>query len=409
MLLKLQNKKVGIMLRNACLTVMGIFGAIFSLQAQAENKKEIQWHGFVAQGAIDANGSNFVNDDESTSLALTELGINASFQLTNDIRLAGQATYLDGGNRYPDGFSLDYLLIDWSLFSNEKWQTNLYIGRIKNYHWLYSATRDVPMTRPSIILPQSVYFDATRNLSIGGDGAALTAKYFSESYGDFDFNISSSESDISAEQSSILLGPKSQGKLKHQKDLQASIYWQPDMSSWRFGLAVTDADFSYQSGSLSDFLDGTIDLKRYYFNGEYHGEHWTFSYELLQETMEINGLLSNDFTRKPTGQGGFAQVEYLYNADVKILARAEHYYADRKDKTGKKLNQASGGFIPQHFGYQHEFVIGTTVDLATNLQLQLEHHWIKGTARLTPVVIPNPSVNDDEYWQLAAIQFVYWF
>ncbi|GHG04414.1 hypothetical protein [Thalassotalea marina] len=397
------------MLRNFWLALTGAYCSVVSYHALADNEQKVQWHGFVAQGAIDADGSNFVNDDESASLALTELGINASYQLTNDIRLAGQATYLNGGNRYPDGFSLDYFLVDWSVFSNEKWQTNLYIGRIKNYHWLYSATRDVPMTRPSIILPQSVYFDATRNLSIGGDGAALTAKYFSDSYGDFDFNISSSESDISSEQSRILLGPKSQGKLKHNKDLQTSIYWQPDMSSWRFGLALTDADFSYLSGDFSGFLDGTIGLKRYYFNGEYHGEKWTFSYELLQETMEINGLLSKNFTRKPTGQGGFAQVEYLYNSDVKILARAEHYYADRKDKTGTKLNQISGGTIPQHFGYQHEFVVGTTVDLATNLQLQLEHHWIKGTARLTPVVIPNSEVNDDEYWQLAAIQFVYWF
>ena len=382
---------------------------LVSTYTKADTDQTVQLHGFFAQGVIDANGSNFVNNDESLSTELTEIGVNASYQWTNDIRIAGQAAYLNGGNRYADGFIIDYLLVDWSLFSSERWQTNLYLGRIKNYHWLYSSTRDVPMTRPSIILPQSVYFDATRNMSIGGDGAALTAKYFSEDYGDFDFNVSSSKSDISDEQARILLGPRSTGDLNHERDFQASVYWQPQMSSWRFGLALTDADFKYKQRQLGSFVDGSIELKRYYTNGEYQGEKWTFSYELLQETMGIDGLLYNSFNREATGQGGFAQLEYLYDSDVKIMARAEHYYANKDDKSGRKLEQATNGLLPRHFGYQHEFVVGMTIDLATNLQVQLEHHWLKGTARLTPVVSPDPTANDEEYWQLAAMQFVYWF
>ncbi|WP_286234496.1 hypothetical protein [Thalassotalea sediminis] len=369
----------------------------------------VQLHGFIAQGLIDVDGSNYVNDDEKISTELTELGINASYQFSDRLRFSGQAVYLNGGNRYADGLHIDYLLMDWSAFTNDKWQVNLYLGRIKNYHWLYSSTRDVPMTRPSIILPQSVYFDATRNMSVGGDGGAITAKYFSDEFGDFDFRVSSSFSSISDEQARIILGPFSDGDLTHETDLQASIYWAPTLSNWRFGLAITDANFEYQKKRQSYFTSGDLALTRNYFNGEYQGQNWTFSFELLQEKMKLEGFLHDAFVQQKTGQGGFAQLEYIYDSEIKLLGRLEHFYADKNDKTGTKLEASTLGGVPKHFGYQHEAVVGATFDVANNVQIQLEHHWVKGTARLTPVVLPNPTVNSHEYWQISALQVVYWF
>lgn len=381
---------------------------LLNIQAQGFNDT-IQIHGFIAQGAIDVDGSNYVNDDQSASLELTEIGLNASFQYSDTLRFAGQAVYLDGGNRYADGLHVDYLLMDWSFLSNENWQANLYLGRIKNYHWLYSSARDVPMTRPSILLPQSVYFDATRNMSVGGDGAAVTFKYFDDNFGDFDFNLSSSMSPISDEQTDILMGQFSNGDLEHEEDLQVSLYWQPQLSLWRFGFAMTDAEFEYEKEGVSLFSDGEISLTRFYFNGEYQLDSVGFSFELLQEKMEIDGLLDTEFERDTTGQGGFIQLEYQHPNQMKLLARLEHYYADKDDKSGRKLEESTYGFVPKYFGYQHEAVVGLSYNMSANTQIQLEHHWVKGTARLTPVVLPEPSSNKQEYWQMAAVQFIYWF
>jgi hypothetical protein len=41
---------------------------------------------------------------------------------------------------------------------------------------LYNTTRDVPFTRPSIILPQSIYFERTRNLTVSADGGEIYAR-----------------------------------------------------------------------------------------------------------------------------------------------------------------------------------------------------------------------------------------
>ena len=95
---------------------------------------DLKLHGFVAQGLIQSNESNFVNDDGDISTRLTEVGINASYRIHPKLRVAGQGIYLNGGNRYPEGARIDYLFLDWQLLNIPNWQVDMHIGRYKNYH-----------------------------------------------------------------------------------------------------------------------------------------------------------------------------------------------------------------------------------------------------------------------------------
>ena len=366
-------------------------------------------HGFVAQGIIAVDGSDFVSEDNKVSPELTELGLNASYQFNSSLRVAGQVAYLNGGNRFNEGIRVDYLLLDWNAFNNQNWTTNIYLGRFKNFHWLYSSTRDVPMARPSIILPQSVYFDATRDMSVGGDGVAIKSTYSSESFGDLDINLSSGKSPTSREQTRIIMGRFSDGDLNHDKDFQGSLYYSPSYSNWRFGIATTNADFSYLSGEKDNFVDGGLALTRYYANAQYQGEALTVSAEILQEKIILRGVINPGFYQKSVGQGGYIQSEYRLSDTMQFLTRYEHYWANKNDKNGAKLEENSYGTIPHYFGYQRDFTLGFSLDVNRHLKLQIEQHWIKGTARLTPVVIPDPTVNTNEYWQVSTLQMTYWF
>lgn len=411
MLLKLRNNRVRFLNKGLITIALCSCFSITSL-SRANNmggSDDVQIHGFVAQGVIDVNGSNFVNDNQDVSLELTEVGLNASYQITSDIRLAGQAVYLNGGNRYSEGVRIDYLLLEWALHNTENWQTKLYLGRIKNYHWLYSSTRDVPMTRPSIVLPQSVYFDGTRDISIGGDGGVIATRYSHENIGDIDITASIGISPISNEQTTILMGSTSTGKLTHKHDFQGSIYWTPNLSQWKFGLATTNADFTYKSGTNDSFINGGLEIERFYANAEYQAENWTFSAEILQEQIILNDLLFPGFVNNAKGQGGFVQAQYNITPKLQFLGRYEHYYANKDDKHGKQLELNSAGAVPNYFGYQYDATIGLKYRIASNVEFQFEHHWIQGTARLTPVLIPEPRINKEEYWQLWALQLMYWF
>lgn len=376
------------------------------------NAGDLKLHGFVALGVIDVNGSDFVNDDGSLSTELTEIGFNASWQLNSQFRFAGQVVYLDGGNRYEKGVRVDYALIDWSAIATENWQLNVYAGRSKNNHWLYSSTRTVPFARPSIILPQSVYFDGFRDIAVGHDGAGLKLSHSDDDYGNFDFNLTYGRSPISDEQEEILLSQLAMGKAQQEFDLQSSLYWQPAFSQWRFGLSLLDSDFSYESvrpEKPDAFFDAEFSFQFYTLNALYEGEFWEFSGEIYQSRFETTGFYFPQYHTDNIAQGYYLQTRYKLTPDLTLLARYEDFYLNKEDKDGKKLEEDSMGLIPAYFGYHKDTVLGLTYDFTSNLSLRLEYHWFHGAGRLTPVVVPNPRANDSEDWQLWAAQLMYWF
>ncbi|NQY87522.1 MAG: hypothetical protein HRT51_07190 [Colwellia sp.] len=382
---------------------------LFSTAVMA-SEQNFQLHGFVSQGIIDVNGSNFVNDDGSLSTELTELGLNASYQLNSTLRLTGQVVYLNGGNRYAEGVRIDYALLDWSVYDSYRWQANVYLGRFKNNHWLYSSTRDIPFARPSIILPQSVYFDGFRDIAVGSDGIAVKISHSDDDYGDFDLNLSYGSSAISGKQAVMILSALAQGKIKQDYDAQASLYWQPTYSSWRFGVSLLDSTFSYNMNDDFDFFfDGDFSFQFYTINALYEGENWEFSGEIYQQSFSTEGFYNRQHASSPIGQGAYLQSRYKVNEKLTLLARYERYYNDKEDKKGKKLEETTGGLVPAYFAYHRDTTVGMSYDFSSDFSLKLEYHWLQGAGRLTPVVIPNPFINSSKNWKLWAAQLMYWF
>ena len=380
-----------------------------SLAQDNHSAEPFKIHGFVAQGVIDVDGSNFVNNDGEISLELTEIGLNTSYKFADDFRFAAQAVYLNGGNRYNEGLRVDYFLMDWNAYSSEKWQANLFVGRIKNTHWLHSSTRDIPFARPSIILPQVVYFDGFRDIAVGGDGAALKLTYNNDKYGEFDFNFSRSKSSINSRDAEVILSKLAQGNIEHNLDSQASVYWRPVFSQWKFGLTLLDSEFNYDGETLDFFVDGRFVFQFYTMNAMYEGEEWEFTTELLQTRFLTEGFYAPQFHQDNLGQGGSFQARYKVNQKLTLISRYDLFYADKDDKKGQELAKRSYGTIPSYFGYQHDAMLGFSYDFSDNFRVNAEYHWVEGAARLNPIVLPNPLVNNQERWKLWAVQLMYWF
>ncbi len=407
MLLKLKAKMVNMPMEKLLFAIFTIFYLVIINVEAAE--QDFQLHGFIAQGVIDVDGSDFVNDDGSLSAELTELGINASYQLSSNLRLAGQVVYLNGGNRYAEGVRVDYALLDWSVYESLDWQANIYLGRFKNNHWLYSSSRTVPFARPTIILPQSVYFDGFRDFAVGNDGVAFKLSHSDDEMGDFDFNLSYGNSPISDEQGKILLSEFATGKAKQDYDLQSSLYWRPVFSQWRFGISLLDSDFTYKQNKESPdmFFDADFSFQFYTLNALYEGEQWEFSGEIYQSRFLTEGFYYPQYHSDSVAQGYYIQSRYKLTSEVTLLARYEDFYLNKEDKDGEILEKTTR--IPYYFAFHKDTTIGLNYDFFSNLSLRLEYHWVRGTGRLTPVVVPNPRVNDSEYWQMWAVQLMYWF
>jgi hypothetical protein len=380
-----------------------------SLAQDDQSAESFKIHGFVAQGVIDVDGSNFVNDEGGLSLELTEIGLNTSYKFAEDFRFAAQAVYLNGGNRYNEGLRVDYFLMDWNAYSSEKWQMNVFLGRFKNAHWLHSSTRDIPFARPSVILPQGLYFDGFRDIAVGGDGAALKLKYNNDEYGEFDFNFSRGKSPINSDDAEVILSDFAQGNIEHELDSQASIYWRPVFSQWRFGLTLLDSEFNYKGETLDFFVDAQFRFQNYTTNAVYEGEKWEFTAEFLQTRFLTEGFYIPEFHQDNLGQGGSFQARFKFNQELTFIGRYEEFYSDKDDKNGHELEERNLGMVPNYFGFQHDTMIGLSYNFADNVRVNAEYHWMKGAARLNPIVLPNPLVNNQERWEMWAVQLMYWF
>lgn len=369
---------------------------------------DIDWNGFIAQGLIQAPDSGFVNSSGDISAELTELGLNSRLRLAPAWHLSGQLVYLDGGNRYPPGLRLDYLFLDWYFYNSSDLQANLYLGRIKNQHWLYSSTRDVPFTRPSIVLPQSVYFDAFRDIAVGSDGMAVQAHHHNN-FGDFTFNWSLGNTPVSTEQSELLLGGAISGKLKMNFDHQASLYWQPQLSRFSFGMVLLDSEFSYRAAETEPFFAADFRVSRVMLNMRYQLEKWEFSSELQQERLQIDGFFAPQFHQDQLGQGGYMMAQYHQSARLRWFAMLDYSVANKDDRRGHLLNENSDGAVPAYFGYQQSVAGGFSYDFSSSLRLSAEIHWVEGAGRLSPVILPDVVTNRHKYWQLYAAQLTYRF
>lgn len=364
--------------------------------------------GFIAQGVQQASESNFINEDGDVSVAMTEIGLNARYPISQNLSINGQLVYINSGDRYPEGGRVDYLFVDWSVVSNPSWNVNLHFGRYKNYHWIYSATRDVPHTRPGNLLPQSIYFDSFRDIALGSDGIALRANT-TNALGDWEVNWSYGRSPINKKSTQQLLGHLSTGDVEQDYVHQLSTTWRSYQTGLMLGINYLDSDFTYNRGDSDPFIDGDANVQRVSLMGQYQSEFWEFTSEVMRESSRFENALFPGFVSDSIAEGGYAQLMLLPNARWSGLLRLDLYDLNREDRNGNQLSELAFGQIPNYFGYMDTGTVGARYNILDNLAVQVEYNRIRGAGRLTPLLVKNPLAAPSEYWDLWSVQLMYWF
>ena len=372
-------------------------------------QSDFTWHGYVSQGFTQSKDSSFITDDNNVTGELTEIGLNGYYQLAENISIAGQINYLDGGNRFEQGARLDYLFIDWKLPDLPGgWRGQIHAGRFKNTHWLYSSTRDVPQTRYTSVLPQSVYFDGFRDVALGSNGILTSFSHYGKEF-TWELNWSYGRSNINDSQRDFLLGDEAKGKIKQDFVHQASVYLQPSFMTWKIGASWLNSDFRYTPSQDDNRLSGGANVERFMLSAQYFAEHWEVSAELLREKQNSQGLFAPDFAEKRTGEGGFVQFRYLFNNEISGLVGYDKYVNDTSDSDGKELEARTGGLIPAYFGYQDTYTVGLRWDIAPKWRLQGEYHWVEGATRVVSLLNRDVASHADKHWEMWSIQLMYWF
>jgi len=394
--------------------------------------ERIQVHGFASQGLIFTTDNNFYGDSEHGSAAMTELGLNASIQLSPKIRLAGQVISRNAGEMDNGSPHLDYALLDINLITSTKGRLGAYLGRIKNPLGLYNDTRDVAHTRQGIFTAQTIYFDKVRDLIMSADGAQLYGEYFLPNgtllvQGGVGYPIP----DDNVEQ--VYLGQDHQGKLDgNELAIVGRIMYEHDGGRWILAASGATLDIDFE-GTAADALgpfipgigyipqllginSGTIGIDYTIFSAQYNSEKWQLTGELAYEDInfiDIGGLFSDADVKS---YGYSLEANYKFTSKWETFIRREAFYLDKEDKYGKNFEAASKQlnntypFIPAtpgHVRYSENWIMGMRWLISPNWMARAEYQVNKGATILSQA--ENDIANTTKDWDLFAISLSYRF
>lgn len=139
---------------------------------------DFQVHGFLSQGYFLTSPNKLFGDsNRGGSLDYTYAGINAGWQPLPRLQLSSEILFRRVGKEDQGDILLVYGLADYSFLSTADYRLGVRLGRVRVPLGLYFDTYEVPFTRPSILLPQSIYFEQSFELNVSADGGAFYGEH----------------------------------------------------------------------------------------------------------------------------------------------------------------------------------------------------------------------------------------
>jgi len=399
-----------------------------SAEANSHWSERIQTHGFASQALIFTTDNNFFGDSEHGSADFTELGLNASFKLSPNIRLAAQLISRHAGEFYNGSPWLDYALIDINFMSTHQHQLGSYIGRVKNPVGLYNDTRDVAHTRQGVFAPQVIYFDKVRNLIMSADGLHLYSNHFL-STGNLLIQAGAGYALPDKNVEYAYMGQNWAGELEgNNLSFFGRVMYEHDGGRWIFSLsgANLSIDFDHEAADSTPFPagaglnSGDIELDYAVLSTQYNGEKWQFTAEVALEHTNFDGIGTVFDKSGFDSIGYYAQLDYKFSHNWQAFIRYEEFQLNKDDWNGKKAakeSQQTSQFLsgfgiqqpasPAHVNYAKTWVIGGHWDINKSLRLRSEYHISEGVATLSPRENSIPLTA--KYWDMFTISLSYHF
>ena len=194
--------------------------------------KHTNVEGFISQTAIYSSDYNFLSEsDDTVSLDMWEAGALLSTQVKDQLTFSTQLLGRKVSEASGNDIRIDYAFVSHPIYQNLDFTLGARIGRIRSSFGFYNETRDIPHTRTGIVMPQSVYYDMTRNSFYSADGLELFAyKDFDENRLSFQLFFSRPLADSDEVADSHLLNPED---LKGDKSILAKVAYGSEIDGFR--------------------------------------------------------------------------------------------------------------------------------------------------------------------------------
>ncbi|RVU32127.1 hypothetical protein EOE65_00295 [Neptunomonas marina] len=385
-------------------------GLFSSMSVWADTATDFYWGGFVSQGVVTTTQENTFagGSDGDISTSLREMAVYGTWRPSSRLHVSGQLMSRRSGSLSDGSPRIDYLLADFRFDSCECISAGARVGRLKIPYGFYNDTRDVPFTRPSIVLPQSIYFDQARDLMLSADGVmGYVSVPFEEHRLDYSLLIGQPEKDDNVEY--IYLGAGLSGHFSRALGVVSKLDFSDMRDRWRLTSTLGHIALDYRPGSARELglQKGQLDIKLATIGAEYNTERWSLTAEYARQQIDWSDL-GGIFSVKPETdlESYYLQWVYRFTERWELLLRYDQFFYDRNDRDGSELPAVLG--LPAHSQWTKDFTVGLGWQISERLSLRAEVHRLNGTAWL-PRRENTDASKTKEDWSLYLLQLAYRF
>lgn len=391
-----------------------LLGALLAAPAQAG---EWQLHGFAAQGWTLSEGNNLNGESQNGggSFDFREIGLNASWRPTPRGLLAAQVASVQQGEVTEEDLTLDYLLADFVVFQGPRKRVGLRGGKLKLPFGFYNDSRDAIFSRPSVLLPQSVYLD--------NDGARAFG-YFSSwgasVYGDFYTGahalnwqlqalVDSRLEDTAA--ISILRNP-SRGRFRIEDGATLRLGDDIGGGRWRIALTLGTAGLRYSPQDEQVFdMAGDFRLDQLFLSAEHNRERISWTAEIVRRRIRLDDLISHPAVSSQIDQdsvGFYLQSVYRLSERWSLLARYDERQRELQDRGGQRQSRETG--LPRHYFFGRDFTLGAQYSPRPQWGVWAEVHIVDGALWVNPLDNPDyASGAAERHWSALTLMAAWRF
>lgn len=370
--------------------------------------------GFVSQGYLNSSGNNYlIPRSINGSAEFTEAAIIASAEPLEHLRVGVQfmaRNFGDVGN--------DQVYLDWA-YGDYRWTDyfGLRAGKIKMPWGLYNEGRDVDMLRTSVFLPQSLYNENMRSLILAYDGVGAYGNLVLDDLGDLDYQayggtLSSTDQaqdlwqgiyDHAAVKSESLIGQavdreqglpagSSQATYYESRDQEVtfpwiwggSLIWNTPMDGLRLGGTYLNGRFHYNGTARYDVIisePGEPDRYQPYDLEVDDTRNMDFlvtaSVEYTRDPLTLAWEYHHDKISIEETQGWYWMANYQFCPLFTLGTYYSVEWPNKDDRNGQTFVDLG---LPDHYGWQKDFVLSGRFDLYDYWLLKLEYHFVDGAA-----------------------------
>lgn len=366
-------------------------------------KNDLQIHGFFSQGYVKTTDNRFYGDSQDGSFDFREIGLNASLRLGPRWLISAQLLSRTAGEMSDGSVNLDYGLVDFTAFSDEHRRLGVIAGRFKNPIGLYNDTRDVPFTRPSVFLPQSIYWDKIRSIMLSNDGGQLYGEFFYDRHSLY-LQWGAGRLPIDENLEWAYLGNDWQGKLKNGGLSKVGrVLYELDGGRLRLALSGITTELEFEPGPGDPIGAGRTEIDYWVGSLQYNAERWSLTAEYMQEPVHWRDYQMPIRNEDSVAEGYYLQGTYSLSQDWELLLRYDAAFLSRDDRSGTKQNALTG--VPAHLLFSKTWSFGVTWNINQYLMLRAQYDRVDGTAFLSGRENPNPF-QTEQNWDMFSLQFV---